>query len=134
MTRYSALSLAAQALSGHRDWPRAWRKVRPLSPYDVIIVGAGGHGLATAYYLVKKHGIRRVAVLDRGNVGGGNTGRNTQVCRSNYYHPQSAAFYEHSLGLYENLGLQLNFNVMFSQRGNLELSHSLEELELNRRW
>jgi sarcosine oxidase subunit beta len=134
MTRYSALSLAAHALSSHRCWPRAWRKARPQSPYDVIIVGAGGHGLATAYYLAKMHGIRRVAVLDKGLVGCGNTGRNTQVCRSNYYYPQSGAFYEHSLRLYENLGLRLNFNIMFSQRGNIELSHSAEELEMNRRW
>lgn len=134
MTRYSALSLAARALNGHRAWPRAWRKAKPATSYEVIIVGAGGHGLATAYYLARKHGVRRIAVLERGHVGGGNTGRNTQVCRSNYYYPQSAAFYEHSLRLYENLGLDLDFNVMFSPRGNLELSHSIDELDMNRRW
>jgi len=106
----------------------------PKRHYDVVIVGAGGHGLATAYYLAAKYGVRDVAVLEKGWLGGGNSGRNTQVCRSNYFYPESAAFYEHSLRLFETLSIDLDFNVMFSPRGNLELSHSLEELEINRRW
>jgi len=134
MKSYSAFSLIRQSLNGHRHWARAWRDSKPQKYYDVIIIGAGGHGLATAYYLAMQHGVRNIAVLDKGYLGGGNSGRNTQVCRSNYFYPESAAFYEHSLRLYENLGQDLNFNIMLSQRGNLELSHSLEELEMNRRW
>jgi sarcosine oxidase, subunit beta len=121
MTRYSAFSLAARALTGQQT-------------YDVIIVGAGGHGLATAYYLATQHSAGKIAVLDSGHLGGGNSGRNTQICRSNYFYPESGAFYEHSLQLYETLGQQLNFNIMFSQRGVIDLSHSPEELESNRRW
>ncbi len=102
--------------------------------YDVVIIGAGGHGLSTAYYLAKKHGVRNIAVLDKGHIGGGNTGRNTQVTRSNYFWPQSAAFFDHSLKLYENLSRDLNYNVMLSQRGVLTLAHSHHELELMRRW
>jgi sarcosine oxidase subunit beta len=134
MRSYSAIALARQALSGHRGWPRAWRDAEPKRHYDVVIVGAGGQGLATAWYLARTHGIRRIAVLDRGWLGGGNTGRNTQVCRSNYFYPESAAFYEHSLRLYESLSGELNFNVMLSQRGVLELAHSHDELEIQRRW
>jgi len=134
MRSYSAFSLLRHGLRGQRGWPRAWRDPQPGRHYDVVIVGAGGHGLATAYYLATKHGVRSVAVLDRGWLGGGNSGRNTQVCRSNYFYPESAAFYEHSLRLFETLAGELDFNVMFSQRGNLELSHGLEELEINRRW
>ncbi len=99
-----------------------------------MVVGGGGQGLATAYYLAHRYGVPRVAVLERGWLGGGNSGRNTQVVRSNYFYPESAAFYDHSLRLFETLGSDLDFNVMFSPRGNLEISHSLEELEINRRW
>ena len=134
MKHYSAWTLAAQAVFGHRHWGRAWRNESPRPHYDVVIAGAGGHGLATAYYLAKNHGVKKIAVLDKGHPGGGNSGRNTQVCRSNYFYPESGAFYEHSLRLYEKLGSDINFNIMLSQRGNLELSHSLEELEMNRRW
>jgi sarcosine oxidase subunit beta len=134
MQSYSALSLLCGALGGHRRWRPAWRSAEPKRHYDVVVVGAGGHGLATAYYLATRYGIRNVAVLDKGWLGGGNSGRNTQVCRSNYFYPESAAFYEHSLRLFESLATELNFNIMFSQRGNLELSHGLEELEINRRW
>jgi len=134
MKHYSALSLVSNALSGQKRWSQAWRNPPLKRQYDVVIVGAGGHGLATAYYLAKNHGMRHIAVLDKGHLGGGNSGRNTQICRSNYFYPASGAFYEHSLKLYEQLGLRINFNVMFSQRGNLELNHSLEELEMNRRW
>ena len=112
------------ASTGNGAGKKAWRSPQPRRHYDVIIIGAGGHGLATAYYLATRHGIRDIAVLEKGYLGGGNSGRNTQVCRSNYFYPQSAAFYEHSLGLYESLSQDLNFNIMLSQRGNLELSHS----------
>jgi sarcosine oxidase subunit beta len=134
MTKYSFLSLARQALGGHKDWPVVWRSPEPKKNYDVVIIGAGGHGLATAYYLAKKHSIKNIAVLDKGWLGGGNSGRNTQITRSNYYWPQSAAFFDHSLKLYENLGHELNFNVMLSQRGILTLAHSLHEMEGIRRW
>lgn len=134
MNRYSFLSLLGGALTGHRRWRAAWRSPTPRASYDVVIVGAGGHGLATAYYLASKHGMRNVAVVEKGWLGGGNTGRNTQVSRSNYFWPQSAAFYEHSLQLYERLSSELNFNVMLSQRGILTLAHSPHELESLRRW
>jgi len=134
MDSYSGFQLVRQGLLGSRSWRRAWRDPQPKKHYDVIIIGAGGHGLSTACYLATKHGIRNVAVLEKGYLGGGNSGRNTQVCRSNYFYPESARFYEHSLKLYESLSIDLNFNIMFSQRGNLELSHSVEELEMNRRW
>src|SRR6266478_717739 len=115
--RYSLFSLASNALTGHRRWQRAWRDPAPKSEYDVVIVGAGGHGLATAYYLAKNHGITDIAVLEKGWLGGGNTGRNTTVVRSNYLWDDSAHLYEHSLKLWEGLSQELNFNVMFSQRG-----------------
>jgi len=131
---YSFLSLARQALGGHKGWPLAWRSPEPRKNYDVLIIGAGGHGLATAYYLAKKHSVKNIAVLDKGWLGGGNTGRNTQITRSNYFWPQSAAFFDHSLKLYEGLGQALNFNVMLSQRGLLMLAHSQHEMEGLRRW
>lgn len=134
MNFYSGFSLIRHGLTGQRGWKKAWSDPQPRRHYEVVIIGAGGHGLATAYYLATRHGIRDIAVLEKGYLGGGNSGRNTQVCRSNYFYPQSAAFYEHSLRLYESLSEDLNFNIMLSQRGNLELSHSLEELEMNRRW
>jgi sarcosine oxidase subunit beta len=134
MKHYSALSLLAGALSGHRRWAPAWRTPELRRSYDVIIVGAGGHGLATAYYLAKQHGVRNIAILEKGHLGGGSVGRNTQVTRSNYFWPESAAFFDHSLRLYESLSLDLNFNVMLSQRGILTLAHSEHELEALRRW
>ena len=134
MKGYSAFALVRNAFSGHRHWKPVWRTPELKKSYDVVIIGAGGHGLATAYYLAKQHGVRNVAVLEKGFIGGGNTGRNTQVTRSNYFWPQSAAFFDHSLKLYENLSLDLNFNVMLSQRGVLTLAHSHHELESLRRW
>lgn len=134
MKGYSALSLVRNALTGHRHWQPIWRTPELKKSYDVVIIGAGGHGLATAYYLASKHGVRNIAVLEKGHIGGGNSGRNTQVTRSNYFWPQSAAFFDHSLKLYEHLGRDLNFNVMLSQRGVLTLAHSHHELEGLRRW
>ncbi len=128
MTRYSAMALLNGALSGHRNWQRQWRDATPKSHYDVIIVGGGGHGLATAYYLAKVHGITNVAVLEKGWIGGGNTGRNTTVVRSNYLWDESAALYEHSLKLWETMAQDLNYNVMFSQRGVLNLAHNLADI------
>src|SRR5690606_3367255 len=122
--RYSILNLARGAMNGHRAWPRAWRDPPPKRTYEVVIVGGGGHGLATAYYLAKEHGITDVAVLEKGWIGGGNTGRNTTIVRSNYLLNANARFYEHSLKLWEGLSQELNFNVMFSQRGVLNLFHS----------
>src|SRR5579864_5037663 len=132
--RYSALALLRGALSGHRNWPPAWRSPEPKPQYDVVIVGGGGHGLASAYYLAKNHGITNVAVLEKGWLGGGNTGRNTTVVRSNYLWDDSAHLYEHSLKLWENLSQDLNFNVMFSQRGVVFLAQTRHELrEMTRR-
>ncbi len=128
--QYSALSIARHALSGHRKWQPAWRNKELRTSYDVVIIGGGGHGLATAYYLAKHHGITNVAVLEKGWIGGGNTGRNTTIVRSNYFYPASAAFYEKSLQLYEGLSRDLNYNIMLSQRGMVTLAHSRHQVEM----
>lgn len=133
MYRFSAFSLLRNALSGHERWPVLWRQPEPKARYDVIIVGGGGHGLATAYYLAKLHGIRNVAILEKGWIGGGNTARNTTIVRSNYLFPESAALYEHSLKLWEGLSQDLNFNVMLSQRGVMNLAHNLGDVREGRR-
>jgi sarcosine oxidase subunit beta len=134
MNRYSIFSLARHAVSGHRNWSRAWRSPEPKDAYDVIIVGGGGHGLATAHYLAKEHGITNVAVLEKGWLGGGNTGRNTTIVRSNYLWDESAHLYEKSLQLFEGLTRDVNFNMMLSQRGVMNLAHTLHDLrELQRR-
>ncbi len=134
MGKYSIFSLLRNALKYHEGWERAWRSPEPQPEYDIIIVGGGGHGLATAFYLAKEHGISNVAVLEKGWLGGGNTGRNTTIIRSNYLWDESAGIYEKSLQLYENLSRELNFNIMFSQRGVLNLAHNLHDLrELERR-
>jgi heterotetrameric sarcosine oxidase beta subunit len=122
--RYSIFSLMRESLRRHEGWQRAWRDPTPKPSYDIIIVGGGGHGLATAYYLAKEHGITNVAVIEKGWLGGGNTGRNTTIIRSNYMIDANGHFYEHSLKLWEGLSQDLNFNVMFSQRGVLNLVHS----------
>jgi sarcosine oxidase subunit beta len=124
MQSYSALNLFRRGLGGHKSWTRAWRDPAPKSHYDVISIGGGGHGLATAYYLAKVHGIKNVAVLERGWIGGGNTGRNTTIVRSNYRQPALHNLFEFSLKLWEGMSDDLNYNVMFSQRGALFLGHS----------
>ena len=126
--RYSIFSLARNAVSYHRDWQAAWRSPDPAPSYDVIIIGGGGHGLATAYYLAAEHKVGRIAVLEKGWIGGGNTGRNTTIVRSNYLWDESAHLYEKSLQLWEGLSQELNFNVMFSQRGVMNLGHSLQDM------
>ena len=124
MRRYSAWSVFWNGLVEQKAWERAWRDSEPKSEYDIIIVGGGLHGLATAYYLAKNHGLSNVAVLEKGWIGGGNAGRNTTIIRSNYMMLDNRRFYEHSLNLWENLSHDLNFNVMFSQRSHISLLHS----------
>ena len=134
MARYSIFSLLRNARDYHESWQRAWRAPEPKDAYDVVIIGGGGHGLATAYYLAKNHGVTNVAVVEKGWLGGGNTGRNTTIVRSNYLWDESAAIYEKSLKLWEGLSQDLNFNVMFSQRGVINLAHNQHDLrELSRR-
>ncbi len=133
MSKYSLARLGWHALRGHRDWSRVIRNPDPRSSYDAIVVGGGGHGLATAYFLARQHAIGRIAVLERGAIGQGNSGRNTQVVRSDYFHLASARFFERSLRLYEGLSRELNYNLMLSQRGKINLAHSPHELEMLRR-
>lgn len=128
MRRYSMFAVAREAMRYHAGWERAWRAPEPKKRYDVIVVGAGGHGLATAYYLGKVHGIKNVAVIEKGWLGGGNTGRNTTIIRSNYLQDPSAAIYDKALKLYEDLSQDLNYNVMFSPRGLLMLAQSEHEM------
>ena len=131
---YSIFSLARNALSHHEHWQQAWRSPQPKPGYDVIIIGGGGHGLATAYYLAKEHGLNRIAVLEKSWLGGGNTGRNTTIVRSNYLWDEAALLYEKSMQLWEGLSQALNYNVMFSQRGVLNLGHNLHDMrEIHRR-
>jgi sarcosine oxidase subunit beta len=132
--RYSFVRVLKEALTGNRGWTPALRTPTLRPSYDVVVIGGGGHGLATAYYLAKKHGVRRVALLERGHIGQGNSGRNTQVTRSNYFYPVSSSFFDHSLKLYEGLGRELNFNVMLRQDGQINLAHSHHDLEIIRRW
>jgi len=129
MRNFSLQSLLTEALNGHQGWERQWRAPEPKPSYDAIIVGGGGHGLATAYYMAKEHGVRNIAVLEKGWIGGGNTGRNTTIIRSNYLYDESAAIYEHALKLWEGLSQALNYNVMFSQRGVLMLAHNIHDVQ-----
>jgi len=130
----SLFSMARNALTGHRNWPATWRQPELKPHYDIVIVGGGGHGLATAYYLAKNHGLKNIAVLEKGWIGGGNTGRNTTIVRSNYMFEESIQFYDYSLQLFQDLGRELNYNLMFGQSGVLNLAYSRHELRvMNRR-
>jgi heterotetrameric sarcosine oxidase beta subunit len=122
--RYSALEVIRQGLTGNKGWKPVWRDPAPKSEYDIVIIGGGGHGLSTAYYLAKEHGLTNVAVLEKGYLGGGNVGRNTTIVRANYFLPGNSEFYSHSLKLWEGLEEELNYNVMHSQRGLINLFHS----------
>ena len=133
--KYSVFSLIKNSFSYHENWQPAWRSPEPKKEYDAIIIGGGGHGLTTAYYLAKNHGITNIAIIEKGWIGGGNTGRNTTIIRSNYLWDQSAALYEHALKLWEGMSQELNYNVMFSQRGVMNVAHNLHDVrELKRRW
>jgi len=134
MTRhYSFINLVREGLRGHTGWEPAWRDATPKQSYDAVIIGGGGHGLATAYYLAKEHGMTNIAILEKGWIGGGNAGRNTTIIRSNYLYDESAAIYEHALKLWEGLGRELNYNVMMSHRGVLNLAHDDNEARTLRR-
>ena len=127
--RHSIFNLVRQAFAGNQGWPRQWRSPAPKRAYDMIVVGAGGHGLATAYYLAAEHGLRNIAVLEKGWLGGGNTGRNTTIIRSNYLWEESQKLYEHAVQLWEDLSQTLNYNVMYSPRGVMMLAHTQHDVQ-----
>ena len=133
MRKFSAFAIAREAMRSNKGWEKQWENPEPRSGYDVIIVGAGGHGLATAYYLAKEHGITNIAVLEKGWLGGGNTGRNTTIIRSNYLYDESAGMYNHAVKLWEGLSQDLNYNVMFSQRGVMMLAHNVHDVQVFKR-
>ena len=133
MRKFSAFAVAREAMRSHKGWDKQWENPEPRTSYDVIIVGAGGHGLATAYYLAKEHGITNIAVLEKGWLGGGNTGRNTTIIRSNYLYDESAGLYNHALKLWEGLSQDLNYNVMFSQRGVMMMAHNVHDVQVFQR-
>ena len=133
MQKFSAWSLLKEAFGGHRGWQPQWRRAAPKTAYDAIIVGGGGHGLGAAYYLAAEHGLTNIAVLEKGWIGGGNTGRNTTVIRSNYLFDESAQLYDHSLKLWQDLSQVLNYNVMFSPRGVLMLAHTVHDVQVSKR-
>ena len=131
--RFSFLNLLRQSFAGHAGWPEQWRSPEPKAAYDAVIVGAGGHGLATAYYMASEHGLRNVAVVEKGWLGGGNTGRNTTIIRSNYLWEESEALYNHALTLWQDLSHVLNYNVMYSPRGVMMLAHNIHDVQVFRR-
>ncbi len=133
MRKFSGFALARETMRAHKGWDRQWDNPEPRAKYEVIIIGAGGHGLATAYYLAKVHGITDVAVLEKGWLGGGNTGRNTTIIRSNYLYDESAGIYDHAIKLWETLSQELNYNVMFSQRGVMMLAHNVHDAQVAQR-
>jgi sarcosine oxidase subunit beta len=132
-SRFSVFALARNALSGHAGWARQWRSPEPKPAYDAVIVGGGGHGLATAYYLAKQHGLANIAVLEKGWLGGGNTSRNTTIIRSNYLYDESAQLYDHAVKLWEGLSQALNYNVMYSARGVMMLAHNTHDVQVFKR-
>ncbi len=129
MTRFSFSSLLANAVTGNKNWQPQWPDAEPKAEYDVVIVGAGGHGLGAAYYLAKEHGITNVAIIEKGWLGGGNTGRNTTIIRSNYLYDESAGIYDHAVKLWEGLSQELNYNVMYSARGVMMLAHNVHDMQ-----
>ncbi|MEM7069540.1 MAG: sarcosine oxidase subunit beta family protein [Pseudomonadota bacterium] len=133
MRKFSAFAVAREAMRAHKGWEKQWQNPEPRSSYDIIIVGAGGHGLATAYYLASEHGITNIAVLEKGWLGGGNTGRNTTIVRSNYLYDESAGIYNHAINLWEGLSQELNYNVMFSQRGVMMMAHNVHDVQVTQR-
>ena len=133
MQPFSGLSLILRGLGGQRSWQPQWRSPEPKAAYDALIIGGGGHGLGAAYYLASEHGFTNVAVLEKGWIGGGNTGRNTTIIRSNYLFDESAALYDHALRLWEQLSQALNYNVMFSPRGVMMLAHTVHDAQVFKR-
>jgi len=133
MQRYSLVGLMRNAFSGHRGWQRAWRNPEPKPHYDAVIVGGGGHGLGTAFYLAAEHGMTNIAVVEKGWIGGGNTGRNTTIIRSNYLFDASAQLYDHALRMWSDLSQVLNYNVMFSPRGVMMLAHTVHDVQVFKR-
>ena len=131
--RFSGLSLLWQSLGKHRGWREQWRRAEPQAEYDAVIIGGGGHGLGTAYYLASEHGLTRIAVVEKGWIGGGNTGRNTTIIRSNYLFDESARLYDHSVKMWEDLSQVLNYNVMFSPRGVMMLAHTVHDVQVAQR-
>ncbi|PLP57093.1 sarcosine oxidase subunit beta [Mesorhizobium loti] len=133
MKKYSVFAIAREAMRGHKGWEEQWPSPEPKKSYDVLIVGAGGHGLATAYYLAKEHGITNVGVIEKGWLGGGNTGRNTTIIRSNYLYDESAGIYDHAVKLWDGLSQDLNYNVMYSARGVMMLAHNVHDVQVLKR-
>jgi sarcosine oxidase, subunit beta len=133
LERFSGLTLLRHALRSHRGWRAQWRSPQPQPAYEMVIIGGGGHGLGTAYHLASEHRMRSIAVLERGWLGGGNTGRNTTIIRSNYLFNESSTLYDHALKLWENLSRDLNYNVMFSPRGVMMLAHTIHDVQIFKR-